>query len=861
MKKTILHLFTISLLLLSSLSINAQTSYVDLNATGSEDGSSWANAYTSLNDALENANSGEIWVATGRYTPEDMNMDTTTTFKISSSVSLYGGFAGTETDLSQRDIAASPTTLSGDINGDDIDNDFTVNKGDNVQHVLFIDSLLSNPVIIDGFTINGGNTGENFNQDEVFFAGGGVFTFSTVEIRKCIFENNSGTRGASIAISPTTGGGNNSKITDCTFTHNRSILQSAGIYVNGLDGLEVEGCDFTENNTSRGTIQLSNTSNCSITDCNFIGNEHISPTGFGGALFSWQNRGLSITDCVFENNIAGNGGVAYIDGRNIGDTGEEEVSFKNCTFTSNTSLDYGGSCIYSWQVVGLNVENSSFNDNLGGNGGVMYLDGRENPFLDATRNRIRGCTFTENRSNDFGGGVLYNFRNGYFMDDCTFVDNRGTNGSHLFNTGDSTNVIISNSSFSGGLADFGGAHTCYGVDTDYFLSGNTYNENSASTSGGGIIIGFDSYVELKECDFIGNQAGYGGGIYMQNDNMTMDVINSNFTGNSASFTGGGINVSGGHSIAVSGTNFNLNTAETGGGLSISEFDAIGEATLDLSNSFFTNNTVSVQGGGINLVDADATIHNIVMANNNTLGVGGAISANAAEGNVMNYSITNSTLASNGGIIGGIAQWQDMTNATLIGELQNTLLFNNGPNYGIEEGTPTIISKGGNLVSDMSLQDVSLATDINAAGNPFFVDVDNFDFQLTEQSPAINAGVETNAPLLDILGNPRVDGVDSGAYEFQGVSSSEDIVLNKGQLQLNPNPVSTTMTLNLNNEWKGNLNVTIYTVDGRMLKQYDFNKVVKEHHEMIDVSFLDPQMYFLSVTDGTKRIISSFAKVK
>lgn len=857
MKKTFLNL----LFLFSALSINAQISYVNLNASGAEDGSSWIDAYTSLNDALNNVNSGQIWVATGRYTPQDMNMDTTTTFKIGSSVELYGGFAGTETDLSQRDITASPTTLSGDINGDDIDNDFTVNKGDNVYHVIYIDSLIAETVVINGFNISGGNTGTG-NQDETLFAGGGVFTFSTVEITDCIFENNFGARGACISISPNSAvGANGSKISNCEFKNNLGSGQSAGIFMNGLEGLEITGCDFTENRTSRGVLQLSNTSNCSITNCNFTENENISTTGFGGVIFSWQNRGLNFTDCVFEKNISGNGGVIYMDGRQLGDTGEEEVSITGCTFNENQALDWGGSCVYTWQVVGLNIQDCTFTGNQGGNGGVMYLDGRENPFLDATRNKISGCTFTGNRSNDFGGAVLYNFRNSYFMDDCVFEENTGVNGSHIFNTGDSTNVIISNSSFSGGLADFGGAHTCYGVDTDYFLSNNTYNDNSASTSGGGIIIGFGSYVELKDCDFIGNQAGFGGAVYMQNEDMDLDVLNSNFTGNSASFNGGSISVSGGHDVLVTGSEFNLNTAISGGGISILELDSPSESTLSLSDSYFTNNTVSVQGGALNLVDCDAVITNVVMANNNTLEYGGAISANASEANDMTYSLTNCTLASNGGLIGGISQWQDVTDANLTLEIQNTLLYNNGPNYGIEDGTPIAVSLGGNQISDLSLQDFTIGSDMNAAGNPFFVDVDDLNFQLTETSPAIDAGVDTNTPLLDILGNPRVNGVDSGAFEFQGVSSTEDIVPNKGQLQINPNPVRTTMTLKLDNDWRGHLKVTIYTADGRLLNQYALNKVVDLHNELIDVSALSPEMYFLSVSDGINQIISPFAKVK
>ena len=109
---------------------NGTAIFVDQNATGDDTGLCWTDAYTSLQDALNDpaiisGDIGEIWVAAGTYTPDvrsctiDMDCDTGAgdicdnnqctwtfprlqTFQLLNGVAIYGGFAGVETDLSQR---------------------------------------------------------------------------------------------------------------------------------------------------------------------------------------------------------------------------------------------------------------------------------------------------------------------------------------------------------------------------------------------------------------------------------------------------------------------------------------------------------------------------------------------------------------------------------------------------------------------------------------------------------------------------------------------------------------------------------------------------------------------------------------
>ena len=185
--------------------------YVDQDAAGGN-GQSWANAFTNLQTALAVARAcaglDEIWVAAGVYTP---GLARTDTFTLTSGLQLYGGFAATETLRTQRDWAANPTILSGDIGGDDTNTDgnyiaetIAAIAGSNAYHVIWADGV-SNPItattILDGFTITAGQaTGSNPNDSGGGFycAGNGSGHECSPSLSHLTFSGNQATNGGAM---------------------------------------------------------------------------------------------------------------------------------------------------------------------------------------------------------------------------------------------------------------------------------------------------------------------------------------------------------------------------------------------------------------------------------------------------------------------------------------------------------------------------------------------------------------------------------------------------------------------------------------------------------------------------------------
>lgn len=806
-------IYPLLLLCAFALGASAQTIYVRSGASGLNNGTSWANAFATLQPALSLAAPGQqIWVAAGTYKPD--NDFPNNSFYFENGIQLYGGFNGTETELAQRNFGINPTILSGDFAGDDVPGNFTQHRADNSRHVIVIfNAADQEPAIIDGFGIRGGQTLTNDTLPGIDRSGAGIYTVAPLWVRNCRFWDNFGYAGAGIMATGTLAQGLVAE--NCIFEENTATEQSAGVYLSDLIQASVKNCIFRNNITNRGCLYPNNVVGLDIDSCLFENNA-TGPSQYGAGMFSWQSS-FTLSHSIFRGNQAGNAGAMYCDGRDGGDL----FVIDSCLFEDNFADGFGAG-IFLWQA-DCSIRHSTFRGNEAPNAGAIYADGRDG----ISGYNVLDCLFDGNTTTDYGGSAIYNWKADYGVDGCTFLNNESAYAAGAIYSA-SSEGLIENSTFDGNHATFGGALVNYNSDAHLVLNGCHFLNNEAGTSGGGMIDGFLSSTDIYNCIFEGNLAAYGGAVYCQNDSTKLSVDHSIFSGNSGGNYGGAIHASGGVGLDLHNCLFETNTGGCGGAVSVSE-DSLDLASLYAENIIFRFNYALTQAAGVNLSNVDASFVNCLFANNTNLGTGagGAISNNAAEGKNAPILAVNCTFAGNVATLGaGIAQWEDDvtpgSNASL--NLQNCILQHlDGANYEIEAGTPLVSSLGGNLSSDNSLATSLVASKDENNLSTSFVDPSSADYHLLNgDGSVLDGGIASGAPALDLEGNPRFGAPDKGCYEFGVSGTSAPVAL---PLAISPNPARDIVLLDWSYEGTGILQIA--DQNGRLLRECSFSKKENE----------------------------------
>lgn len=337
--------WTLVALLMIASPVFAKTICVNASASGANDGTCWAGAYTSLQTALGAAVSGdEIWVAAATYKPT-ATTTRTISFALKDGVGVYGGFVGTETMRSQRDPVAHVTTLSGEIGAAGV--------SDNSYHVVLADATVTNAGVLDGFTITAGNASGTAPDDR----GGGMWV-----------------------------NGGKPTVAHCVFLGNSASEKGGGLRVtNGMP--VVDSCLFNGNSASVGGGGIGTGSGSVFTVKNsvFRNNGTVSTGGAGIEAFD----GVTVVNCAFQGN--GANGLRFMSSGTVSDS----------TFTGNASyavaFDQDGTVVNSilWNdaidevFAGFGTISVSYSD-VGGSGFAGTGNKNANPlFVNAGANDLR----------------------------------------------------------------------------------------------------------------------------------------------------------------------------------------------------------------------------------------------------------------------------------------------------------------------------------------------------------------------------------------------------------------------------------------------------------------------------------------
>lgn len=525
--------------------------------------------------------------------------------------------------------------------------------------------------------------------------------------------------------------------------------------------------------------------------------------GYGGAIHVQFGGNLTIDNCIFENNTAGEAGAIQSWGLLI---------IKNSIFRNNSATSAYAGAVQNSGYGSLIIDNSTFINNRANTyAGAIYADSSNYPGSNTT---ITNSKFIENDANR-GGAIFLNIAPAYIIN-CSFIGNKAIDkGTGYIASGGaiydhSANLVLKNSEFINNTAEANGGAlelantytTIYSGDNvtteiDWFVIDNcTLINNTAGVDGGAIFAGYNSvpYGNITNSIFENNNALTGNGGAISNYFGILNIKNTRFTNNTAGENGGVI-FNYGHynfpsefwgNVTIDNCTFSKNSAKAGGVV----YNYNTYSKVDISNSKLENNTAVNDGGaisnclGIMNINNSSFVSNIAGENGGAIFNYGYYEFPSAYWGII--AVNNCTFSKNSAKLGGTVYNSnncsklDIVNSKFTNEHADIggAIYNNGT-LNIKNNTMTNCSaniKGNYIYNNGSINNVILtflgnktvkvlngttvklnATICDDMGNPITGGDVSFIFDGMTYLVPVNEGLANYTIILDNLGSYSLSG--------------------------------------------------------------------------------------------------------
>jgi len=543
------------------------------------------------------------------------------------------------------------------------------------------------------------------------------------------------------------------------------------------------------------------------------------PSGLGGGVYINQaaEDGVQVINNTFSNNIAclqgnGRGGGLYL-------ANAKGAQVSNNKFEMNIAASYGdgyGGGMYVYQSDQATIEENIFLENAAldsdgffaydAAGGALGVVESEDPTIEDNEVYSNTANVAWNSYSGAGGGFFLSAVNGLVLQDNRFENNLAAlqtggmgGGVHLQiseNVNIIENIFYRNwASFYTPASSLGGGGFSIVQSERAAIEKNQIEQNTAiilggeNAYGGGIIgSGLLGEIDFLENTIINNIAcgdgifGAGGGLQI-GDSTGINLYANTISNNKAALgdfpgRGGGVLLRDIEESSVLVNQIKENTAggegSTGGGLVIDAFFGTTEniyvdGNLILNNNVSNNTTIDSEEGSVSiaLISGIFTFTNNIVANN-TLPEYTAIALEDIE----NGKFINNTIL-NDGSYGFISSANPLLTTQV--ELRNNIIVS--PTLGITISDVTTTTIDYTLYHGVDTEVAfsgsgSYTNEHRFYGNPQFIDPSSDNYRIPFTSAAHDNGDPAGVPPApnhdaDWDPRPRNQGVDLGAYEYQG----------------------------------------------------------------------------------------------